>query len=66
MLHGGSSSKVKPTTWKTPQLIYHRQASLKVETATYDEVKTALDKHYEGRRNVIVERARFYRRKRIH
>ena len=31
--------------------------SIKEETATYDEVKTVLDEHYEGRRNVIVDRA---------
>ena len=33
------------------------------EKATYEEVTQALNKHYEGRRNVIVERARFNRRK---
>ena len=31
------------------------------EKATYEEVTQALNKHYEGRRNVIVERARFNR-----
>ena len=33
------------------------------EKATYEEVTQALNKHYEGRRNVIVERARFNRQK---
>ena len=33
------------------------------DTADYDEVVQALNKHYEGRRNIIVERARFNKRK---
>ena len=36
--------------------------SITEETASYDEVKKALDDHYAARQNVIVERAKFNKR----
>ena len=37
--------------------------SINEETASYEEVKTALNGYFAARRNIIVERARFNRRK---
>ena len=36
--------------------------NLEEENATYEEVKTAISNHFEGRRNVIVERVKLSKR----